>query len=75
MFEQQRFRFRVRHGDVNLLNQRHQRFRLTGGQIGAEITGKTFFKVFGFANIDNRTASVIHSIYARLAGYGFQERF
>lgn len=75
MLKQQRFRLRVRDGDINILNELDQRFGLTGGQVAAKIAGKAFFKIFRLPNIDNRTASVIHAIDARLASYGFQKCF
>ena len=75
MLKQQRFRFGVGHGNVNLGNKRHQRFGFTRSQVAAKIAAKPLFQIFCFAYIDNSTASIIHTIDARLAGYGFQESF
>ncbi|MNE52179.1 hypothetical protein D3C80_1468400 [compost metagenome] len=62
-------------GDIDLLNLRHQRFSLTRGKVTAKITGKALFEVLRLADVDNRLASVVHTVYAWLAGHGFQERF
>ena len=75
VLKQQRFCLRMRDGDINILDERDQRFGLTGGKVAAKIAGKAFFKIFCLPHIDNRTASVIHAIDARLAGYGFQKCF
>ena len=73
MLKQQRFR--LGDGNVNLGNKRHQRFGFTRSQVAAKIAAKPLFQIFCFAYIDNSTASIIHTIDARLAGYGFQESF
>ena len=71
VLKQQRFRFRVRHGDINVVDECDQCFGFTRGKIAAEIAGKAFFQIFCLTDIDNRTASVVHSVDARLAGDGF----
>lgn len=46
VLKQQRFRFRVRHGDINVVDECDQCFGFTRGKIAAEIAGKAFFQIF-----------------------------
>lgn len=46
VLKQQRFRFRVRHGDINVVDECDQCFGFTRGKIAAEIAGKAFFRSF-----------------------------
>ena len=71
MFQQQRFGFCVSNRYINLLDLGDQRFGFARSEVAKEIAGKPFFQVFRFADIDNRTTSIVHAINAWLAGYGF----
>ncbi len=73
MLQQQRFGLCVGHSDIDLLDLGDQRLSFAGSKIAAEIAGKSLFEIFRFSDIDNRPASVIHPVDARLAGNGFQE--
>ncbi len=75
VLQQQRFGLGVSHRHVDILDLRHQRFGFTAGEVASEIAGKALFEIFGLADVDNRAAGVIHTVDARLAGDGFQERF
>ena len=65
----------MRYRDINLLDLRDQRFGLARRKITTEVAGKSFFQVFRFPDLDNRSGGIIHTIDAGLAGHGFQERF
>ena len=75
MLKQQRLRLGMRDGNINILYECDQCFGLAGGKVTAKIAGEALFEIFRFPHVDNRTASVIHTIDARLAGYGFQKCF
>ena len=75
MLKQQRFGFSMRHRHINLLNKRHQRFSFTRREVAAEVAGKPLFQILSFTDIDNRPGGIVHTVYAWLAGHGFQERF
>ncbi|MNM05456.1 hypothetical protein D3C81_154590 [compost metagenome] len=53
----------------------NQRLRFPAANLLAEVTGEAFFQVFGFTDVDNRASSVIHTVDARLAGYGAEKCF
>ena len=65
----------MRYRDINLLDLRNQRLCFSRGEIAAKITGEALFKIFCFANIDNRTAGVIHTVDTRFAGHCFEKGF
>ena len=75
VLKQECFCLRMGDGDINILDERDQRFSLTGGKVAAKIAGEAFLEIFRLPHVDNRTASVIHAINARLAGHGFQKCF
>ena len=75
VLKEQRFRFRMRYGDINVVYKCDQRFGFTGGKVAAEIAGKAFLQIFRLTDIDNRTASIVHTVDAWLAGDGFQKCF
>lgn len=52
---------------VYLCNIFNQRLSFAAGDLLMEVAGETFFQVFDFTNIDNRTSGVIHTIDPRLA--------
>ena len=70
MFQQQRFCFGMRNSYVYLRDIFNQRLSFATTNLLAEVAGETFFQIFGFADIDNRASSVVHTVDARLAGYG-----
>ena len=75
VLKQQRFRLGMGDGHVDLRDQRHQRFRFTRREVAAEVAAEPLFQIFGFANIDDGSASIIHPIHTGLASYRFQESF
>ena len=75
MLKQQRFRFGMGNGHVNLRDQRHQSLGFTRSQVAAKIAAKALFQIFCFANINDGTTSIIHTIDARLAGHRLEESF
>lgn len=48
VLKQQGFGFGMRDGDINIMNERDQRFSLTGGKVAAKIAGKAFLRSFAF---------------------------
>ncbi len=56
---------------INVLEVGDQRFVFARSEVATELAGKPVFQVFRFADIDNRTTSIVHAINAWLTGYGF----
>jgi hypothetical protein len=46
VLKQQRFCLGVGDGDINIVDERDQRFGLTGGKVAAKIAGEALFKIF-----------------------------
>lgn len=59
---------------INLLDLGDQRFGFARSEVATEIA-ESRFSGLRFADIDNRTTSIVHAINARLAGYGFKNAF
>ena len=63
LFEQQRFRFTRRHGDLNIVHLVHQCDGLSGQARRSEVTGDPTPKIASFADIEDVTLAVEHAVH------------
>jgi hypothetical protein len=75
VLKQQRFGFGMGYGDIDVMDVTHQRFGFSAANVRAKIARKPLFQIFGFADIDNRSGSVIHPVNAGFTGDRTQKDF
>ena len=65
----------MRNRNIDVTDIADQHIRFTAAGLRTKVAAEAFFEVFGFTDIDHRTGRVIHSVDARLAGYGAEKGF